>query len=221
MRVLVLCLVLLMATLAAQGLDGSITYADPQRRFTFTYPAAFGQPETGTDHGVGDRVASFRFPALPGTEAVLTKGPVTVDRQALGGLYDLFTRQAIPEAELPPILEALAPVTPETFCPLLGQTDHLLRPAALSDKARAMARATDVLGNVAPKVIACTRTGSTITFDKEAGLGPGGARRRVFGAIRFLPSPYSSFQVVSFGPSPRLDGLAALTAMVSSLNVFR
>ena len=182
-------LVLLTATLGAQGPDGAATYSDPQKRFTFTYPPAFGRPEKGSDDGVGDRVAAVRFPAFLGTEAVLTKGPVTVDRQALGGLYDLFTRQAIPEAELPPILAALAPVTPDNFCALLGQVDHLARPEALSDRARAMARAADALGHVAPRVIACTRAGATITFDKEAGLGPGTGRRRVYGAIRFLPPP--------------------------------
>jgi len=36
-------------------------YQDPQKRFEFTYPAAFGAPSAGTDSGFRDRVAAIRF----------------------------------------------------------------------------------------------------------------------------------------------------------------
>src|SRR5688572_14178572 len=69
---------------------GWMTYRDPQGRFTFQYPPSFGTPGRGTDDGFGDRVAAVRFSNLmgPGGEAVLTTGPIVVDIQALGGLYD-------------------------------------------------------------------------------------------------------------------------------------
>ncbi len=219
----VLCvLACLCASLSAQQSSSDwAKYEDPRKRFSFLYPSAFGLPEPSGGDGVGDRIAALRFRSLIGTEAVLIRGPVTVERQALGGLYDVFAREIIPENQLAPVLAAITPVTPENFCSLLARTDHLVRPATLSEKALQAARATDQMGNIGPKVILCNRTGATITFDKEAGLGPGAGRRRVYGAIRFLQGAFSAFQVVGFGPPPREDVLAALTAMVESWNVAR
>ena len=217
----VLCvLVCLCAGLSAQSSADWQTYSDPQKRFTFSFPSVFGIAEsTGVDGG--DRVAAVRFRVMIGMEAVLNKGPVTVERQALGGLYDVFARDILPDAYRPAVIAALAPVTADNFCSLMAKTDHLLRPGALPEKALQAARATDTMGHVAPKTVACKRNGQTITFDKEAALGPGSGRRRVYGAIRFLQGTYSAFQVVGFGPAPREDLLTAMTTMVESFNVAR
>ena len=193
------------------------TYEDPEKRFTFRYPAVFGQPERGTDDGFRERVAAVRF-AKVNLEAVLTQGPVTVDRQAIGGLYDTMARQVIPEAALPRILQALAPVTADSFCDLLAATTHIARPETLSAKELQMARAADGLGHDAPRVLVCRRAGDTVTFHKEAGIGPGGGRRHVFGAIRFLPAPYSSFQIVGVGAAPASGDLDAMRSVVASFS---
>ena len=196
------------------------TYSDPQKRFTFSFPSAFGVAESTGVEG-GNRVTAVRFRIMIGTEAVLNKGLVTVERQALGGLYDVFARDILPDAHRGAVIAALAPVTADNFCTLMKRTDHLLRPGGLSENALQAARATDAMGHVAPKIIVCERNGATITFDKEAALGPGSGRRRVYGAIRFLQGTYSAFQVVGFGPAPREDLLATMTTMVDSVNVAR
>jgi hypothetical protein len=48
-------------------------------------------------------------------------------------------------------------------------------------------------------VTRCTVTGDTVTFDKEATTAPGGARRRTYGAVRFLTGRYSAFHLVRAG----------------------
>jgi hypothetical protein len=211
-----LCLCL---RLPAQSRDWQ-TYSDPQKRFTFSFPSAFGIAERSGADG-GDRVTAVRFRVMIGMEAVLNKGLVTVERQALGGLYDVFARDILPDAHRPAIIAALAPVTADNFCTLMRRTDHLLKPGGLPEKALQAARATDAMGNVAPKVVVCSRNGATVTFDKEAALGPGSGRRRVYGAIRFLQGTYSAFQVVGFGPAPSEDLLATMTTMVNSFDVVR
>ena len=206
--------------LTAQSSPDWQIYSDPQKRFTFSFPSAFGVAESTGFYG-GDRVAAVRFRVMIGLEAVLNKGLVTVERQALGGLYDVFARDILPDAHRPAVIAALAPVTADNFCTLMRRTDHVLKPAGLSEKALQAARATDTMGHVAPKIISCQRDGATITFDKEAALGPGSGRRRVFGAIRFLQGTYSAFQVVGFGPAPPEDLLATTTRMVESFNALR
>jgi len=160
-----------------------------------------------------------RFQSFIGVEAVLTKGPVTVDRQAIGSLRDYFGRELIPDAMWPSIAAAIPPATAENFCALFASTDHLAGVTTLSARVLEVARGADAIGNLDPKVIACTRTGTTVVFDKEAGLGPGAGRRRVYGAIRFLPAPYSSFQIVGFGMAPTPERLADMKTLVESLVV--
>ena len=74
-------------------------YTDPQGRFRFEYPASFGAPQRGTNDGFGDRLAAVRFSGLTGLggEAVLTRGPLVLDMQALGGLYDPIALEVFPE----------------------------------------------------------------------------------------------------------------------------
>ena len=75
--------------------------ADPARRFRFSYPASFGEPSPGTNDGIGDRVAAFRFSVFSsgiGGEAALTSGFPVIDLQAAGGLYDANALEVFPEA---------------------------------------------------------------------------------------------------------------------------
>ena len=218
--VVLVVLVCLCRPFSAQTPAGWQVYSDPQKRFTFSFPSDYGVAEP-SGVGGGDRVAAVRFRVMIGMEAVLNKGLVTVERQALGGLYDVFARDILPDAHRVAVIASLAPVTADNFCTLMRRTDHVLKPGALSEKALQAARATDVMGHVAPKIIVCDRNGATITFDKEAALGPGSGRRRVYGAIRFLQGEYSAFQVVGFGPAPREELLASMTTMVGSFSVAR
>jgi len=66
------------------------------------------------------------------------------------------------------------------------------------------------------------RADTVITFHKEATFVAGvvNARQQLYGAIRFLPAPYSSFQFVRgalIAPSPA--SLDAMTRMVQSFTV--
>lgn len=176
------------------------TYVDPEGRFTFAYPQSFGSPGPGTDDGFGQRVAAVRFERLRGLggEAVLTTGPVQLDVQALGGLYDAITLQVLPADARASVVAQLPAVTLESFCGLLGRESHLPPTISLAEPVLAAARMLDHTRNIDPVVARCVRDGTTIVFHKEATieLGAASARQHVYGAIRFLSTRYSSFQVV-------------------------
>ena len=57
------------------------------------------------------------------------------------------------------------------------------------------------LTRVSPRVLRCVAEGSTVTFDTEAAFAPGRPRQHVYGAVRFLEAPYSTFQIVRAGSS--------------------
>jgi hypothetical protein len=190
------------------------TYVDPRARFTFEYPAAFGEPRPGTDDGFAGRTAVW-FPML-GADAVLTRGPIEIDRQALGGLYDEIALQILPAAEEAELRRRRAPVTAADFCTLLGASDHTSAMTGLSDPLRLGARSVDALQNGDPHLNVCAAEGRTIRFDKDADAG--GRRRHVFGAIRFLDGTYSSFQIVGTSEgAPEASTLAAMQRLVESL----
>ena len=77
-----------------------IEYRDPDGRFVFSYPASWGETSVGTDTGFGNRVAALRFAVFSvqgiGGEAVLGKGPPSLDIQAAGGLYDDIASGTLP-----------------------------------------------------------------------------------------------------------------------------
>jgi len=75
---------------------------------------------------------------------------------------------------------------------------------------------TDRMRNVSPRVLRCDVDGTTVTFDKEVASQPGGPRQHVYGAVRFLESPYATFQIVRAGPAPPLDVLSQMAALVRS-----
>jgi hypothetical protein len=207
------------------------TYRDTQNRFQFTYPAEFGTTAPGTDSGFRDRTAAIRFTLFSagvhgghiilGGEAVLTSEAPQVDLQAAGGLYDAITLQVFPEPMARVIQNALPVLSPDTFCDAIGRERHLdpadQRLAGLTAKQRTTIASVDSMGNFTSKVLRCDVTGDAVTFEKEAALGPAGPSRHIYGAIRFLPAPYSSFQLIrGSGDEPGAALIRQITAVVNS-----
>lgn len=211
--------------------EGWRTYQDPQSRFLFMYPGAFGQPSPGTDNGFRDRAAAIRFSKFSagvharriilGGEAVLTAGPPQLDLQAAGGLYDSMTLQIFPAPIAAVIRNALPVLTAANFCDAIGHEQHL-DPAdgrlnTLTAKQKAAIAAIDRMGNFAPKVLHCEVSASTVTFDKESASDPARPSRHIYGAIHFLPRPYSSFQFVrGSSDAPSTSLLQQITRVVNS-----
>jgi hypothetical protein len=190
--------------------EGWRTYQDPQSRFQFIYPEAFGSPSPGTDNGFGNRTAAIRFSEFSagvharriilGGEAVLTSGPSQIDLQAAGGLYDPITLQIFPARIAAVIQNALPVLTAAAFCDAIGREQHVdpkdKSLSTLADAQRQAIPAVDRMGNIAPKVFRCEVLADTVVFEKESTYDPGGASRRIYGAVRFLAQPYSTFQVI-------------------------
>lgn len=186
-----------------------LRYVDPARRFTFQYRESFGVVSTGTNNGFGNRLAALRFSIFSvagvGGEAVVTQGRPTLDIQAAGGLYDSFVREALPASALAAVDSLLPVLTPNTLCDALGRQDHIDvnadQLAELTAAPRDALRQADRMGNIRPRVLECLVEGDTVTFRKEAAATEGGPVRQVFGAVRFLGPPYSSFQIVQARPT--------------------
>lgn len=209
--------------LALAQLDATTEYVDPQNRFHFLYPASFGNPSPGTNGGFGDRVAAIRFSVFLaglGGEAVLTRGFPLVDLQAVGGLYDSISLEMFPDPIRSLLVGTLTPLSVDTFCQLLATEQHVdptsTALAGLTSEQRVAAVAVDRMRRVSPRVVQCARDGNTVTFDEEVAFQPGSPRQRVYGAIRFLSGPYSSFQIVRAGAAPDAQLLVQMTAVVNS-----
>jgi hypothetical protein len=212
-----------MATLALAQADAGREYVDAEGRFRFSYPAAFGAPSRGTNDGFEDRVAAIRFATFSsgiGGEAALTRGLPVVDVQAVGGLYDAIALEVFPGPLRRLIVQALPPLSLANFCQLLAREQHLdpqiAALSALTTQQKAAVASVDRMRNVAPRVIQCVANDTTVTFDKEAGFQPDGPRQHVYGAVRFLEAPYSTFQIVCAGPAPDPAVLDQMTAVVRS-----
>jgi len=222
---LALALIAAAVCASAQAPGSSRTYQDPQKRFEFAYPAEFGAPSAGTDDGFRDRVAAIRFSEFSagihagkivfGGEAVLTKESPQVDLQAAGGLYDEITLQVFPGPAALVVRSALPRLTAANFCDAIARERHAdstdPRLSSLTGAERTALGQVDQMGNVAPKVLRCDVSGDTVTFAKET------AQRYVYGAIRFLPPPYSSFQLIrGSGQAPPPAMLRQITDLVNS-----
>jgi hypothetical protein len=199
-------------------------YRDSRGRFEFRYPREYGTTAPGTDDGFRDRVAAVRFSALQGLggEAVVTKGRVVIDIQAAGGLYDEISLQVFPDPIRQRLEQILPPLSLENFCEIIAQPDHLPRDAPLDPKIADMARSVDRTRNVDPKVVQCVRSGSVVTFHKQATFSAGAAtaRQHLYGAVRFLSPPYSSFQFVRGSLTPPAAAvLEEMTRVVQSFTV--
>jgi len=206
------------------------TYQDPQKRFDFAYPAEFGAPSAGTDNGFRDRVAAIRFSEFSagvhagkvifGGEAVLTKDAPQVDLQAAGGLYDEITLQVFRAPAALTVRNALPRLTALNFCDALASERHAdpadPRLASLTAAEKTAMGQVDQMGNKSPKVLRCDVAGDTVTFEKDT------EQRYVYGAIRFLVPPYSSFQLIRGGgqaPVPAM--LQQITGVVNSWRELR
>jgi len=210
------------------------TYRDPGGRFTFEYPGEWGTVSQGTDSGFEGKVAALRFADFSagvrggrlvlGGEAVLTRGAVQVDIQALGGLYDPITAQVVQPPMTRLIDKHLATLGPHNFCKQLAREDHIdwshddfagLTPATLN-----AFQALDRTRNLNPEVIRCERSGGLVVFHKEATvkLGRQESRQHLYGAVRFLGGAFSSFQLVRGGLEPPGGGL--LNAMARAVESF-
>ena len=212
-----------MMTLAVAQAEIGAVYIDSGRRFRFSYPVEFGAPSPGTNDGFQDRVAAIRFAVFSsgiGGEAALTRGFPVVDIQAAGGLYDAITLEIFPESMRRLIVQALTPLSVTNFCQQIAQEQHLdpqaVALAGLTAQQKLVIASTDRMRNVRPRVFRCVVDGTTVTFDKEVASQPGGPRQHVYGAIRFLESPYATFQIVRAGPAPDLDVLSQMAALVRS-----
>ena len=200
---------------AAPQNPGLATYRDPRGRVTCEYPVSFGTPGRGTDDGFRDRVAG---------EAVLSTGPIVVDVQALGGLYDPIALQVFPDAIKAQVVAARPAVTRAAFCQLLGAADHIGAAAGLDERVREAARNVDRMRNIDPRVVHCQMAGDTVTFHKEATFTSGGvsARQHIFGALRFLDGPFSAFHIVRAAlAAPTDEELDVLARIVRSFNPAR
>lgn len=198
-------------------------YHDAARRFRFSYPASFGNPSVGTNDGFGDRVAAVRFSVFSsgiGGEAALTRGFPVIDVQAAGGLYDAITLEAFPDALRNQIVGALPPLNAANFCKQIAVEQHLDPQsgafAKLTAQQRSALAAADRMRNANPRIVSCVVDGSTVTFDKEVSFVPGGPRQHVYGAVRFLDAPYSTFQIVRAGPAPDTAVLKEMAMVVRS-----
>jgi hypothetical protein len=228
---LVLAILAVRLAMGQAAPEGWRTYQDPGSRFQFMYPDGFGRPSPGTDNGFRNRTAAIRFSAFSagvhagriilGGEAVLTAGPPQLDLQAAGGLYDPITFQIFPTRFATVIQNALPVLNAAVLCDAIGREQHLDpadgRLSALPAGQRGAIAAVDRMGNLAPKVLHCEISDSTVTFDKESALKPAGPSRHIYGAIRFLPRPYSSFQLIrGSADAPGAALLQQITALVNS-----
>jgi len=217
--------------MAQSSPDGWRTYHDTQGRFQFLYPQEFGAPSPGTDDGFGSRKASIRFAEFSagvrerriilGGEAVLTSGPPQLDLQAAGGLYDPITLQAFPAGIASAIRNVLPVLTSTALCDAIGRERHFdpgdVRLSALTAAQRGAVASVDRMGNHSPRVLQCEVSGITVTFHKESAFDSTGPSRHIYGAIRFLPPPYSSFQLIrGGGDAPTADMLRQIAAVVNS-----
>jgi hypothetical protein len=216
-------LLLVTAALMIVQSGPGVLYQDPARRFTFSYPSTFGSPAAGTDDGFEDRLAAVRFstfPAVYGGEAVLTRGFPLVDLQAAGGLYDSLTLGVLPAPLRALVVTQLPRLTAANFCSALGQPQHLDPGlpafASLTAQQRQAIGMTDMMRNSNPRVVDCRATNDTVTFDKERAFQPGYPAQHVYGAVRFLSGPYSTFQLIAGGAAPDRSTLATIEQLVAS-----
>lgn len=220
------CILITAGVLASAQSAGPVRlYRDPQKGFEFSYPAEFGAPSAGTDDGFRDRVAAIRFSEFSagiherkivlGGEAVLTKESPQVDLQAAGGLYDEITLQVFPEPAASLVRSALPRLSASNICDALASERHAdpadPRLRSLTAAEKTGLGQVDQMGNASPKVLRCDVSGDTVTFSKGTG------QRYVYGAIRFLPPPYSSFQLIrGSGEAPEPEVLQRITDLVNS-----
>jgi hypothetical protein len=206
-------------------------YRDPQQRFQFSYPSEFGDPSPGTDDGFGDRVAAIRFSEFSagvrygritaGGEAALGRGFPVLDLQSAGGLYDALTLQVFTPPLAMIVRNALPALNRSNLCDAIARASHVdprdPRLSSLTPPQFESVAKVDRLYNVEPKVARCDVSGDTVTFAKESKIEPRGEPRHIYGAVRFLPAPYSTFQLIRGSADPPSESmLRQITSVVNS-----
>ena len=201
-------------------------YADPGGRFTFSYPSAWGTASPGMNNGFRDRLVALGFSAFPSRfkgEAVLSRGFPLIDLQAAGGLYDGLTLEIFPDSLRARILDRLPRLTRSNLCEALRQSTHmdpnLPAFASLTPAQRQALSQADVMRNANPRLVECRTEGNTIVFDKERSFRSGDPIQYVYGAVRFLPEPYSTFQLIAGGDAPDQLTLTAIAGVVASFEI--
>jgi hypothetical protein len=56
----------------------------------------------------------------------------------------------------------------------------------------------------------------SVSFDKERAFQPGSPTQHVYGTVRFLSGPYSTFQLIAGGDAPDRSTLMAIERLVAS-----
>ena len=150
----------------------------------------------------------------------MTKEAPQVDLQAAGGLYDEITLSALSRSAALIVRNSLPRLTAANFCDAIARERHAdptdPRLSSLTPTEKNALGQLDQMGNSSPKVLRCEVSGDTVSFEKQAGS------RYVYGAIRFLPLPYSSFQLVrgsADAPAPPM--LRQVTDLVNSWRELR
>lgn len=211
------------------SMNGWIKYSDPQNRFSFYYPSYFGISSEEEDIGLED-ISSVKFSdfsyssqenkIILGGLAVLREGFVLVDIQALGGLYDPISQTVFDKKDLDNILENIPTLTAENFCDELAKASHIDLSKSvfsyLSEELKDAIISIDQARNFNPKIINCNVFEDTVTFYKEGGYEFGPVNH-IYGAIKFLKSPFSSFQIVRVtAEEPTQEMLSNITSVVKS-----
>jgi hypothetical protein len=106
------------------------------------------------------------------------------------------------------------------FCAALAEPRHLdpALPAfaSLKPQERDAIGGTDVMRNASPQVIECRTRGDMVTFDKERAFQPGAPLQHVYGSVKFLTGPYSTFQLIAGGEAPDPSLMNAIEDLVRS-----
>jgi hypothetical protein len=106
------------------------------------------------------------------------------------------------------------------MCEALGQPRHLDPNlsvfASLTPPQREAIGQVDTMRNVNPRLVECPTAGNVVVFDKQRAFRAGDPVLHVYGAVRFLPAPFSAFQVIAGGDPPDGAILTALADLVMS-----
>jgi hypothetical protein len=198
-------------------------FQDQAGRFTFSYPTTFGTTARGTNDGFGDRLAAVAFSAFPARfkgEAVLTRGFPLVDLEAAGGLYDGIALEIFPAPLRAVVIAQLPRLAHANMCRTLELATHLdptiAAFASWTPSQRGAIGQVDGMRNANPHVVTCRATDDVVVFDKTRSFQPGDPTQHVFGAIRFVPEPYSTFQIIAGGDAPDASTLTAMENLVRS-----
>src|SRR5262249_26983990 len=88
--------------------------------------------------------------------------------------------------------------------------------ASLPPQQKGSIRQVDVLRNTNPRLLTCRASGDVVVFDKERSFSAGDPVQHVYGAVRFLSAPYSTFHVIAGGDPPDPATLTVLSDLVKS-----